>query len=247
MTNDPNYTAEMPLAAPQHGDRGAPSLAVGERLPRGWCIAISRQVGARGSRIAHRLGRMLGWQVFEQELLDYLASNDTARMQLIADLPVTLRDWADGELSRIQAMHQLTNLHELGELPRMQLMLAAQGGVIFVGRGAGFLLRPEATLHVRLIAPREERIAYMTQHLRLTHDEAARLVEHRDATREEFLKQHFSYIPPQLDPFDLVLNTSQLGEEGSARVLLEALRARQGHEGTGDAFLPPTEEEVTPA
>ena len=56
---------------PLHGYRGIES--VGHFAgPRGMTVAVSRESGARGATIAHKVGAILGWQVFDQEMLDYL-------------------------------------------------------------------------------------------------------------------------------------------------------------------------------
>ena len=62
------------------------------------------------------------------------------------------------------------------DVARLVLSLAAEGGVVLIGRGAGFLLPPESTLHVRVVAPLSDRIAYMSQWLRLTREQAAEQV-----------------------------------------------------------------------
>lgn len=65
-------------AAPLHGYRGdAPDE--GAAQPRGLTVALSREAGARGTTIAHKLGDILGWQVFDQEMIDYLIVNDAGR------------------------------------------------------------------------------------------------------------------------------------------------------------------------
>ena len=37
------------------------------------CITISREAGARGSTVARLVGKKLGWTVYDQELLEYIA------------------------------------------------------------------------------------------------------------------------------------------------------------------------------
>src|SRR5690242_12897526 len=60
---------DQPRESPRHGfqgDRGAPPPRTG---PAAMTIAVSREAGARGGTIARRVGRKLGWQVYDQELL----------------------------------------------------------------------------------------------------------------------------------------------------------------------------------
>ncbi len=62
------------------------------RRPRGLTIAVSREAGSRGGTVARKVGQLLGWQVFGQEMLDYLVQDDTARGRLFTDVPPGARD-----------------------------------------------------------------------------------------------------------------------------------------------------------
>ncbi|MGL4420761.1 MAG: cytidylate kinase family protein, partial [Gemmataceae bacterium] len=91
------------------------------------------------------------------------------------------------------------------------------------------------TLHVRIVAPLEERIAYMGDWLRLTPDEAAREVQMRDGRRTKFLAevQDTSAVP-----YDLILNSSRLGEAGVAAIILAAVATKVPDESSSDLVLP---------
>ncbi|HEY8504596.1 MAG TPA: cytidylate kinase-like family protein [Gemmataceae bacterium] len=234
-----NGTAPGDLAAPRHGFRGEPAAGAGLWRPPGPAVAVSREPGARGGSIARRVGAKLGWQVVGQELLDYMAGSESARAQLSADLSEEAARWVEAQLRRLEAEGLPRPGAGMGELPRLILMLAAQGNVILVGRGAGFLLPPESTLHVRVVAPPADRVAYMAQLLRLSREEAEEEVRRRDAQRAEFLEAGFGRGAADLYPYDLILNSSRLGEENCAELILLALRAR---DRTGAPSLPPPED-----
>jgi hypothetical protein len=88
------------------------------------------------------------------------------------------------------------------------LTVAARGDAVLVGRGAGFVLPAESTVHVRIVAPLDERIAYMAQWLRLTKDEATEEVRTRDGRRAAFLSDpetYFDYFSGLLEPDDIRL------------------------------------------
>src|SRR5262249_57025902 len=105
--------------------------------------------------------------------------------------------------------------------------VGARGGGGPTGRGAGFFLPAETTLHVRVIAPLDDRIAYMSQWLRLTVEEATERVRLRDARRAEFLTTHFHRQPGEPHQYDLLLNSSLLGEELCAELIAHAARAQR--------------------
>src|SRR5438477_5210626 len=120
---------------PLHGFRG--DVPAGKLTrPRGMTVAVSREAGARGTTVARKLGELLGWQVFDQETLDYLLQDDTARGRLLADVPAAARAWADEQLDRLQRQKRLNADADAAAMVRLVLTVAARGDVVIVGRGA---------------------------------------------------------------------------------------------------------------
>ena len=110
--------------------------------------------------------------------------DEIARNQLKSELPAGTSAWIDdrlGYLRRTGVVRREAEA-EMGELPWLILMLAARGKAVIVGRGAGFLLPDETTLHVRVVAPEADRVGYMVQWLRLTRDDTGRVVRMHWAT-----------------------------------------------------------------
>ncbi len=215
------------METPLHGNQGDREPAALQEAPSGVTIAISREAGARGGSIARRVGKKLGWQVYTQELLEFLNSNESARAHVLADVPKEAAVWADRELARLKRDQIIAPGIELGEMPRLILTLAARGEVILVGRGAGYLLSRHSTLHVRVVAPIEERIAYMSQLLRRTRPDAAAQVRERDERRADYLLKTFNRRIGDLCDYDMALNSFLLGEETCAELVLTAARSKE--------------------
>lgn len=225
LVNEDPELPEVGREGPRHGDRGLTNEPT-ERYPLGLTVAISREAGARGASIAKRAGAKLGWQVYSQELLEYMAQEGTFRQQVIDQLPAGGAEWIDGQLDRLLKQQMLSVHPSILELARMVLSLGVQGETVLLGRGAGNILPAASTLHVRLIAPLEERIAYMSQWMRLTREEASDQVRKRDQRRAEFLRTHFHGKPTDPYQYDMVLNTSLLGEDRCAEIIVEAARQK---------------------
>src|SRR5262249_48685984 len=232
--------AALPAArdavSPLHGFRGQAPQA--PALPRNLTIAISREAGARGGTIAKRAGEKLGWQVFSQDLLEYIAQEGTFRQDVLDNLSPAASAWVEEQLQRLLKEQNLSRNPTILELARMVLSLGVQGEAILLGRGAGCILPPRSTLHVRFVAPLVDRIAYMSQWLRLTEEEAAEQVRKRDHRRLDFINTHFHRKPSDVHQYDLVLNSSSLGEEACADLIVQAAKAKHaalvgfGHEAT---------------
>ena len=215
------------LESPQHGNRGNRSEANLPRGPLGPTIAVTRESGARGATIARRVGRKLGWDVYTREHLEFLAGNDTQREAIVREAPPTAKAWLDKQAKRLKGAGVTLFEDRPDPVFELILTLAANGNLIFVGRGAGYLLPRKTTLHVRIVAPLENRIGYMAQHLRLGTAEAELQVRRRDEARLDFLASHCNHPAGELCDYDLVLNSAELGEELAAELVVTALKAKQ--------------------
>ena len=232
----------VPLESPHHGYRGDRAAARPGGVPAALSIAISREAGSRGGTIGRRVGRKLEWQVYDQELLEYLVQDSTVQQGLAENLSAAAREWVEEQLRRLTTAGELDQTPAILNLARLGLSLGAQGRVVLIGRGTGFLLPRATTLHVRLVAPLEERVAYMSQCLRLTLEEARQRVRVRDARRAEYLTAFLHRQPSDLYEYDMVLNTSGLGEEMCAELIVQAARAKAAlHFESSEGEAPPSE------
>jgi cytidylate kinase len=212
---------------PRHGFRGDRAPVGGASfVPASLTVAISREAGSRGASIARRAAAKLGWQVYSQDLLEYIAQEGNFRQGVVDSLSPAAVHWVEDHLERIRKEVDLGRHSPLLEQAHIILALAGQGGVVLIGRGAGCILPARSTLHVRVMAPLSDRIAYMSQWLRLTVDEAAEQVRLRDSRRSDFIEKHFNRRPGEVYQYDLLLNSSLLGEDVCADLIAQAARAK---------------------
>jgi cytidylate kinase len=216
-------------APPRHGYRGDPGGTPRLAAPRGLSIAVSREAGARGGTIARLVGQNLGWQVYDQELLEYLAQDGPARQALADELPPACVEWVEARLAELGPVDD----ERTASLVRLMLELGASGEVVLIGRGAGCVLPRRTTLNVRIVAPLPDRIAYLGQWLRLSGDEAAEAVRARDGRRSDFVQAVFGRSPTEPHLYDILLNSGTLGEGACADLIARAARARWEHLAAG--------------
>jgi cytidylate kinase len=242
----PNYTTsefeEPPETRPSkgegplHGFRGEPEgRTTSSDIPAAPSIAMGRQAGARGGSLGRRVGRMLGWEVYGRDLLEYILREEACRWEILERLTPAGLEWVEKRLDHLRTHQEISQDVSVLEMARIVLALGARGEAVFIGRGAGYILPAPSTLHVRVVAPLADRETYMAQWLRLTLDEAAEQVRLRDVQRSEFLATHFGRPEGEVDNYDLVLNSRLLGEEMCADLVVRAVRAK----ATEDADLTP--------
>jgi hypothetical protein len=74
----------------RHGASAPPTDA-----PPRWTVAIAREAGSRGSPIAKRVGELLGWPVYDRELLQRIADEKGLRVQLLDSVDEKHTSWLE--------------------------------------------------------------------------------------------------------------------------------------------------------
>jgi len=101
---------------------------------------------------------------------------------------------------------------------------ASTGHVVIVGRGGQVILaRQRDVLHVRLVAPLEQRIAYVMRREGLGEAAARARIQEKDRARTRYMQAmyHCNHEDPHL--YDLVLNTGVLDLDSAVDLICQAL------------------------
>jgi Cytidylate kinase-like family len=194
-------------------------------------IALAREAGTQGTLVAQQVGKLLGWQVWDNELLERVAQDMGLRTRLLKSVDERQQSWlveiAEAFLSApLQSKDEppVTEIAFVDHLVKTVLTLGIHGECIIVGRGAGFILPPETTLRVRLLGPERDRITAISRIEGISDHEAARQVRIIDRERTAFVRKNFSKDPTDPRHYDLILNAPRLSVGQRAEVIVEALR-----------------------
>lgn len=113
------------------------------------------------------------------------------------------------------------------DLVRATMRAACErGNVLIIGRGGQAILEEESgVLHVRVVAPLEERVRRLQEQENLTAPQARRLAMERDRATAEYLRtfHRIDWDDPTL--YHLVVNTGKLGVDKVVDFILAAARA----------------------
>jgi CMP/dCMP kinase len=212
-------------------------------------ITISREYGSGGGEIAARLAKRLGWQVIDHEVVVQVAQHLGCSVAEAA----LYDERAEGLVSRILNTLQVLHPHMPITVP-LQLMIDSRtyhearrrviywaamevGHVVIVGRGAQVLLaRRRNVLHVRVVAPLEQRIAYVMQREGLSQAEARARIQLKDRNRIHYLQVVHGQNAEDAHLYDLVVNTSVLHLDSVVDLICLALerKARRLSVKTGE-------------
>jgi cytidylate kinase len=217
-------------AIPQPPPRGQATAA---EPPAGlsFSIAISREAGSGGITVAREIGRRLNWPVYDQELLGKLAEELKVDVSLVEEIDERPGSWLVETLKAFAAVANVTEVTYFRRLVRMLRALGARGECIIVGRGSTYVLNPETTLRVRVVASRDDRIAFMSKERGMTPAAAANYVDTKDRERVKFIKDHFHKDLADPLNYDLVLNRTRFTLDETAELVIEALQRMQARKG----------------
>ncbi len=185
-------------------------------------ITISRQAGAGGSEIARVLSQKTKMDLMAGQIIQRVAESSKASAKVIETLDEKSVSAMESWVKSIFSSSRPSASEYLGHLSRVIATIGKHGNAIIVGRGANYILPPETTFRVKIIAPLEYRIESMMRIRSLPREEAKKYIEKRDADRIAFVRTYFETDWLEVNPlsFDLVINTEKVGIDGAVDAIL---------------------------
>ena len=195
-------------------------------------VTISRQAGCGAVLIAERLASFLQqmmpdhqtkWTVFDRELMDKVLADHNLPKYLAKFLPEDRASQVEDTLADIFGVHPPTQT-VVQQTAETLLQLVELGGAIIVGRAGNIVTAKLANvLHVRLVAPLEDRVERICRDDHKTPAEAHRFCVEEEQARTRYLKTYFHADINDPLLYDLVINTSRVGLENSVRLIGNAV------------------------
>ncbi|MBI5441743.1 MAG: cytidylate kinase-like family protein [Deltaproteobacteria bacterium] len=103
--------------------------------------------------------------------------------------------------------------------------LGQRRGVVIVGRGGQCLLKDNPrTIHVRLVADFEDRVAWAARRRGMPLEEAKEFVHQMDIRKQDYLRFYFEADPDQPTLYHTVLNTSRIPLDSCVRLVESLVR-----------------------
>jgi cytidylate kinase len=201
-------------------------------------ITVSRQYAAGGSAVARLVAEALGWTLVDNEFVDAVAARAGLPREEVAEREERVPGFVERLAATLaRSSPELVGLTEPDAAvpPELRLVrvtesvvndLAAQGRVVMVGRATPAVLSREgAAIHVKIVAPPAARVARAIERLGCDPKLAARRVQEVDGQRQRYHREYYDRDWNDPANYHLVLNTSALGLEGAAAVVLGRARS----------------------
>lgn len=201
-----------------------------------YVITIGRELGSGGKAIGELMAKQLSIPVYDRRLILMAAEEngfDPAIFKQADETP------SKGLMS--QVIHSLSspfaafsslysNSMSNESLFKLQsdiiLQKAQNEDCIIVGRCSDYILRHHPR-HVSIFVRGnyEDRLRFIMQRNHLTQAEAKELIEHTDAIRSDYHNFYSETNWGDSRAYDICINSSLLGLEGTARMLTEFVKA----------------------
>jgi len=189
-------------------------------------VALSREEGCAGEEVAELLGRRLGWEVLDKNLLDRIAQRYRLSRSMLDLLDETPSNWAYDTFGSWFDRRLVTHHKYVFLLCRVVLSAARCASVVLVGRGAQFMLPREKGLAVRLVAPASWCVSQVISRQGLSAAAAYRHIYQVNAQRRDFVRRFFHHDIDDPRLYDLVINVASVGPETAADLVVETMERR---------------------
>lgn len=191
-------------------------------------VTISRQLESGGTAIARQLGKELGWQVWDRELVDKIANDTHAERQIVerfdehavSEIDEVLRTF----LSSTTTISSLTYIRHLFSLI---MSIGQRGEAIIVGRGANLIL--PSVLNVRVFATLEHRIENLVMREDIPRKDAEQRIIRSDQERADFTRKIYSVNINDPIRYDLILRMDDFSIEDAVQIIHTSLRMKFPH------------------
>ena len=195
-------------------------------------ITISRELGSDGARIAESVAQQISADCIDKEVLAAMAQQAGVSVKVMAEAEEKLLARPIGVSDEMRALWTprrgegvLSEAYFVQHLQGALNLLAADGNVVLVGRGAQIILKdyPRA-LHVHLYAPLAVRAERIQQRRNLPTLEAAQQqVRNADEQRRNWFRRFFNnadWKNPKY--YHLMIDTGRIASDLAASLIVQA-------------------------
>ena len=196
-------------------------------------ITVGRQIGSGGHDVARMLAEMFGCRFYDRELLN-LAAKESGFSETFFEQ----NDEHKGFFKSIFQMHGsfidgafYRNEFSQESLFKFQsdaiVRAASESSCVFVGRCADYVLREiPGKIDVFITADMDDRISRVAERKGCTPEQARKLIVTGESDRASYYNYYTGKRWGHSDSYDLCVNSSILGIEGTAKFIEEFIKLK---------------------
>jgi cytidylate kinase len=203
-------------------------------------VTVSRQFGAGGLTFGGKLADLLGYTLFDQEVIAMVSEKARVSENWVRSVEKEAGGRLQQAVSRLMPRNVVDRVLKNGpgyidediyldHLEQIIGQIASEGNCIILGRGGQYILsdRKDA-IHILLIAEKEYRIRFMEAKYKLRRSQAERVVDAEDKRRTNLYRKFDKTDYDHPSHYHLTLNMSKLTIEAAAETVCRLVSATYG-------------------
>ncbi len=202
-------------------------------------VTIGRESGSGGRRIGLALAEALGVKCYDKELIKVAAKESG----LCEDILETHDEVPTRSFLYSLVMDTYSMSYHAGhvDMPMEQKVflaqyntikkIAEQESCVFVGRCADYALEGDPdVVTVFITGETEEKIQHIAETYEMSYDKAKDYMQKADKRRSNYYNYYSNKRWGEAQSYDLCLNRSKLGFEGTVQAILEYIKVRKQYQ-----------------
>ncbi|MCR5613308.1 cytidylate kinase-like family protein [Treponema sp.] len=187
-------------------------------------ISIGREYGSGGHEVARKLAAKLDIPFYDRNLLDEVAQNKDADVEELSQYDEAPHKPFFSRTVRGFSNSPAVNVAEL-QFALLKSKAADEDSFVVVGRCADELFRNEKNaISFFIYSDHDEKIKRIVEHLNISEKDALKKMERHDKSRRAYHDYFSSYKWGETKTYDLCLNSSKLGIDGTVDFLYEYIK-----------------------
>ena len=190
-------------------------------------ISVGREYGSGGHENAEKLANHYGIQLLDHNLLDEIAAKKNVKMDHLKELDEKHKNPLSSRTVRGYSSSPEENLLYL-QFDYLRDKADAGDSFVIVGRCSETILKQyDSMVSIFILADREKRIERIMRLYHLSESDAAKKIHEKDTSRRRY---HNSFCVGKWGDcrnYDVSLNSSKLGIDGSEKLLTEYIDRRR--------------------
>ncbi len=189
-------------------------------------ISISREYGSGGHEIAEKIADRLGIKLYDRSMLDEIANELNVKVELLEQFDGKPRNFM---LTRRIGEHTNSMAEIVADIQFDYLRKKAEEGESFVvvGRCAESILHDfDCLISLFVIGDKSAKLSRIMEKYDLGESEALLKIARHDNRRKTYHNRHSDYKWGDSRSYDLCVNSSRLGIDGTADLLEHYIRER---------------------
>lgn len=183
-------------------------------------VTVSRECGSGGEEIAKAVAHKLGYEYVAKKVLYKDIEGHGAKWL----------EWAQQMDEHAPSIWERFDRSFAGFVALVEHCIyerARKNNVVILGRGGNWLLKDiPFALRVRIVAPLEDRIRFVSEREGVPIDAAKKMLMHSDHERAIFLKRMYHRDWTHPDDYDMTFNTSHLNVKEVVDLIIDEIPAR---------------------